>query len=140
MKIKLLLGIVLLVAAVFAVSYYVSNRGFTKWMTYAEMDAYLAPLGVKDADGKNFWDRRHWLTAVEGRWSDGRPQFRLRIGDAPKTGQYWWWWWFNQDEKSYNRHIHDMADDHCTMVYGNSFEWPDGSKRYSGVWHRVEGE
>jgi len=117
--------------------YYLDTRGFTPWMTYQQMDGFLKPLGIKDQEGKNFWDRRHWLNGVEGRWHDGQPEFRLRVGDAPEKGAYWWYWWFNQDEKSFNSHIHDQSDDHFKLVFSNVFEWPDGSKRYSGVWHKV---
>jgi hypothetical protein len=74
---------------------------------------------------------------VEGRWHNGQPQFRLRIGESPKSGPRWWSWWFNQDQASFNKHIHDLADDNFVMVCANSFQWPDGTTRYNGVWHRV---
>ncbi len=130
--------LVVLVVCLWA-DYYLQNRGFTPWMTYEEMDRFLEPLDKKDENGKNFWDHRHWLDAAEGRWYKGRPQFRLRVVDAPKTGRYSWYWWFNQDEKSINDRIHDMSDKNMTLVSFNSFEWPDGTKRYTGVWHRIGG-
>ncbi len=111
---------------------------FTAWMTYKEMDAYLAPLEKKGEDGKNYWDNRHWITAVEGRWEKGVPRFRVKTGDAPKTGRYWWYWWFNQDQESFNKKIHDLSDKGFTLVSHNSFAWPDGTLRYSGVWQKVE--
>jgi len=120
------------------VPYFLHERGFTPWMSYSEMDAYLKPLDQKDSSGRNFWDHRHWLNAVEGRWHSGQPEFRLRVGEPPKSGPYWWYWWFNQDQEGINKHIHEMSDSHFTLVYLNSFEWPDGTKRFSGVWHRSE--
>jgi hypothetical protein len=122
--------------AVLTVAVSMKNRGFTKWMTYEEMDAFWKPLEAKGDDGRNYWDRGHWLTAVEGRWHDGRPQFRLRVDGVPGERPSGWWWWFNQDEASMNRHIHEYSDKHCTLVSFNVFEWPDGTKRYSGVWHK----
>lgn len=110
---------------------------FTAWMTYKEMDAYLAPLEKKADDGKNFWDRRHWVTAVEGRWEKGIPQFRIRVADAPADGRYSWYWWFNQDQTSFNQKIHDLSDKGFTLVQHNAFAWPDGTLRYSGVWQKI---
>ncbi|WP_043583106.1 hypothetical protein [Geminisphaera colitermitum] len=111
---------------------------FTPWMNNKEMEVFLDPLGKKDANNKNFWDRGHWLAAVEGRWESGRPQFRLKIEKSPKGKKLWWFWWFNQDQESYNKHIHRLSDEGFVLVSDNSFEWPDGSRRFSGVWHKVE--
>lgn len=111
---------------------------FTPWMNYKKMQAFLDPLEKKNDKNKNFWDRGHWLSAVEGRWENGEPQFRLKIVESPKGKKCWWFWWFNQDQESYNKHIHRLSDEGFRLVSDNSFAWPDGSRRYSGVWHRVE--
>ncbi|EIQ00790.1 hypothetical protein OpiT1DRAFT_05346 [Opitutaceae bacterium TAV1] len=115
-----------------------SGRGFTPWMTYKEMGEFLAPLEKKDETNKNFWDHGHWLTAVEGRWDNGIPQFRLKIGDSPKEKKHGWFWWYNQSQESFNQHIHELSDQGFVLVQHNSFEWPDGSRRFSGVWHKIE--
>lgn len=136
MKIVLALLVALLVCGLSTAAFlYHRSAGFTPWMT--DMGDYLKPLEVKDAGGKNYWDHRHWLEAVEGRWHNGRMEWRLRAGDAPATGPYWWWWWFNQDAAGINRHILEMSDAGCTLVSFNSFTLPDGTVRYTGVWHRT---
>lgn len=113
-------------------------RKFTPWMTYAEMRDFLAPLDAKDADHKNYWDRGHWLTAVEGRWTDGVPQFRLKRGEVPAGKKTAWYWWYNQSPEDFHRHLHELSDQGFTLVHQNKFVWPDGTFRYSGVWHRIE--
>lgn len=113
------------------------GRGFSPWMTYREMDAFLQPLEAKDETGKNFWAKGHWVTAVEGRWAEGRPQFRVKIGPVPSNRKHAWYWWFNQDQTSYNKHIHRLSDQGFVLVSHNTFTWPDGTVRYSGVWHKI---
>lgn len=113
------------------------GRGFSPWMTYREMSALLDPLEAKDETGKNFWAKGHWITAVEGRWSDGRPQFRVKVGQTPRGRTHAWYWWFNQDQASYNKHLHRLSDQGFTLVSHNTFTWPDGTVRYSGVWHKI---
>lgn len=114
------------------------KASFSPWMRLPEFSARLNELEAKQADGKNFWAHGHWIAAVEGRWEKGAPEFRIRIGDTPAGQRYWWYWWFNQSREDFNRHIHRLSDDGFTLVYSNKFQWPDGSERFSGVWHKTE--
>lgn len=134
MRLRLLVP-ALLVFLVVGFLYYQKHAGFTPWMS--DMEVYFFPLGEKDENGKNHWDRRHWLTDIEGRWHNGRMEWRVRAGDAPAKGPYWWYWYYNQDEASFNRHILRLTDEQFTLVSWTSFELPDGSKRYAGIWHRT---
>ena len=111
---------------------------FTPWMRPQVFSAHLQERETKREDGKNFWARGHWITAVEGRWREGAPEYRIKIGDTPVDRRHWWYWWFNQSPEDFNRHLHRLSDDGFTLVYSNSFRWPDGSVRYSGVWHKIE--
>ncbi|MDR1283135.1 MAG: hypothetical protein LBK99_20285 [Opitutaceae bacterium] len=37
-----------------------------------------------------------------------------------------------------NKHIHELSDQGFVPVQHNSFELPDGRRRFSGVWHKIE--
>ena len=114
------------------------STGFTPWMNPASFSAFLNEHETKRDDGKNFWARGHWITAVEGRWGKGVPEYRIKIGDTPKGQPHWWYWWFNQSQADFNAHIHRLSDQGFTLVSSNHFTWPDGSTRYSGVWQKTQ--
>lgn len=114
------------------------QNAFTPWMRTVEFSSFLNEREAKQDDGKNFWSRGHRIAAVEGRWENGAPEYRIKIAAAPPDRRYWWYWWFNQSQEDFNRHLHRIADDGFTLVHTNRFEWPDGTLRYSGVWHKVD--
>lgn len=114
------------------------KNAFTPWMRSTEFSAFLNEREKKHDDGKNFWSRGHWITAVEARWEKGAPEYRIKTGNTPADRRYWWYWWFNQSQEDFNRHLHRLADDGFTLVHSNQIEWPDGTIRYSGVWHKVD--
>jgi hypothetical protein len=114
---------------------YVKNRGFTPWMSLSELNAFMKTFDSKHPGEPNYWDQGHWITAVEGRWHRGIPQYRIRYGDAPGNG-YWWYWYINQDKAGFNKKIHDYADDGFILAYWNKLRWPDGTWRYQAVWHK----
>jgi len=131
-----LIALVLIAVLLLGTRCYVRNRGFTPWMSLAELNAFMKTFDSKQPGGKNYWDQGHWITAAEGRWYCGIPQYRIHYGDAPKDQGYWWYWYFNQDAASFNKKIHDYSDDGFTLVYYNRLRWPDGAYRYQGVWHK----
>jgi hypothetical protein len=112
------------------------DKGFTPWMALSELKEYFVPLDAKDDQGKNYWDHKHWMTAVQGRWADGGPQFRFQLSSAPTDRRYGWYWYFNMDAEAYHSRLADFADKHFKLVYHNVYTWPDGSLHYSGVWQK----
>jgi hypothetical protein len=111
---------------------------FTPWMSLSEMNAFFESLEDNTPPGgKNYWDRGHWLNAVEGRWEAGIPQYRLSYGAVPESRAHWWFWYLNQDRESFDRLVHDLADDGCVLVQFNSYIRPGGSERFQGVWHKL---
>lgn len=130
--IALLLAVVLLAGA----RCYFGNRGFTPWMSLAELNAFMDTFASKHPGEPNYWDQGHWITAVDGRWHAGIPQYRIRYGDAPKNQGYWWYWFINQDQKGFNDKIHNYADQGFIMAYHSRLRWPDGACRYQAVWHK----
>ncbi len=63
---------------------------------------------------------------------------RLRFETVPPHKHAWWYWWVNQDQASFDKHLNELADDHFTLVSYSMMEWPDGTKRHYGVWHKLE--
>lgn len=110
----------------------------TAWMYRNELDSYLAQLKKKE-NGKNFWDRGHWVDTVEGRLKNGRIQYRISYSAVPPNDGYWWYWWFNQDKRTYNKRFKEMADKGLTLVYKQSFKRQDGTERFQTVWHKLNG-
>jgi hypothetical protein len=120
---------------------YEANKGFTPWMTGAELNKFCAGFDTTPPGGHpNFWDKGHWIDAVEGRWHEGVPQYRLKYSDSPHgSGRYLWWYrYYNMDQQSYSRLVHELADQGFTLLDPNSFLRPDDSRRYQGVWHKVQ--
>jgi hypothetical protein len=115
-----------------------ADAGFTPWMSHGELDTFLAQFDTNPPGGHpNYWDRGHWINAVEGRWHDGIPQYRIRYGPVPSHKGLWWYWYLNQDQESFSSHVHEMADQGFTLLDPNSFSRPDDTRRYQGVWHKV---
>ncbi len=109
-------------------------------MRPAEFSAFLQEKEGKGADGKNFWSRGHWVSAVEARWHEGYPQHRLRIERAPVGQKYWWYWWFDQTPAEFGQHLRRLAAEDFQLVHSYRLEWPDGTVRHGGVWHKVAAE
>jgi len=110
---------------------------FSEWLTLTEIDEYMQELDGDKPGGKNFWDRGHRITAAEGRWKNGIPQYRIAYEVVPPSKAHWWFWYINQDQKSFDKHVHRLADDGYTLVYHNSYIRPGGSERFQGVWHKL---
>ena len=118
----------------------VENPGaeFTPWMDKSQMDAFMTELDGAKPGGKNFWDRGHWILAVEGRWQDGKPEHRIRYGAIPKGKRgILWYWWMNCNQEEWDGHVERYADAGLTLTHWTSYTRPDGRKIYDGVWHKV---
>jgi len=114
-----------------------SHRGFTDWMTIPEMKTFLKPADTQTPEEAKIWDHR-WATEIQNRWSDGAAEFRIRIGDAPKTGLYLWSWGLNLDRVHMDALLEDMGNKGFRLVSLSTFKWPDGSERFSGIWHKTD--
>jgi hypothetical protein len=134
-----LVAIGILALAICSWRYYVANRGFTPWMDNQQMDAFMKSLDGDRPGGKNYFDRGHWITAVEGRWHDGKPEHRIRYADTPKdVNHLYWYWWLNANQQEWAGHVEHYADDGFTLVHYSSYLRPDGRMIYDGVWHKVD--
>lgn len=106
------------------------------WLDAVDFKAHLAELEQKE-DGKNFWDRGHWIDKADGRWKDGKPQFKIQYSEVPANNGYLWYWWFGQSKENFGKRITEMADKGMTMVHHQSYERPDGTLRYQAVWQQL---
>jgi hypothetical protein len=113
------------------------EKPFTPWMSLSELNAYMEKLDGDKPEGKNFWDRGNWISGVEGRWEAGIPQYRISHNPVPARRAHWWMWFINQDQKSFDKQVHDLADDGYTLVHFNSYVRPGGGERFQGVWQKL---
>ena len=114
-----------------------ADSEFTAWMSQSNLNAYLEKLDGDKPGDKNYWDRGNWITSVEGRWEAGIPQYRISYAKVPEGRAHWWFWFVNQDQKSFDEHVHALADEGFTLVQFNSYVRPGGSERFQGVWHKL---
>ena len=78
------IALALIVVSLLGYRCYLRNRDFTPWMSLSELNAFMKTFDSKHPGERNYWDQGHWITAVDGRWHCGIPQYRIRYGDAPK--------------------------------------------------------
>ncbi len=130
--------ILALAAIVILVIWWQKNAGFTPWMSRPDLDHFLSQFDTTPPGGHpNYWDKGHWINAVEGRWHDGIPQYRIRYGPVPRHRDLWWYWYLNQPQDSFTAHVNQLADEGFVLLDPNFCVWPDGTRRYQGVWHKV---
>ena len=128
--------LVLIVVSLLSYRCYSRNRGFTSWMSLSELNAFMTTFDSKHPGEPSYWDQGHWITAVDGRWHCGIPQYRIRYGDAPKGQGFRWYWFINQDRGSFNHDIQRYTEDGFILGFYSRLRWPDGTFRYQGVWHK----
>jgi len=121
-----------------SVAWWQKNAGFTPWMSRPDLDHYLSQFDTTPPGGHpNYWDKGHWINAVEGRWHDNLPQYRIRYGPVPPHKHYAWYWYINQPQDSFTAHVNQMSENGFVLLDPNSCVWPDGTRRYQGVWHKL---
>ena len=114
-----------------------SSSDFTPWMANPEFGNFLLKLRGTKAHPSAYWGNGHWINAVEGRWHDGVAQYRITYGPKPKHKALWWYWYLGIGQQSFKQHAGEMAAQGYTLLDGNYYTKPDGTRRYQGVWHKV---
>ena len=111
---------------------------FTPWMTDPELHTFMSQFDSNPpGHHPNYWDKGHWINAVEGRYHDGAIQFRITYGPVPKHKALWWYWYLGIGKDHFDSLAAEKAAAGFTLLDANSFPMPDGSRRYQGVWHKV---
>jgi tetratricopeptide (TPR) repeat protein len=130
MRISLFVWVLLVSYSVFA-----KAEDFTGWMTKSDLDSYFEILNKADTES-SYFDKGHWISAVEGRWNGEETEYRVIIEDSPNR-PFKWWWWFGQSQDAFVRKIKKYEKSRTSLVYAQSFLMPDGSARYQGVWLKM---
>lgn len=112
----------------------VSEPDLTPWMSPLSLDTYIRQKnrGFRES----FWDRGHWIEAIEGRWHEGRRQFRIAFDTIPDRERFQWYCRIDQTEAEYRDTLSRLRREGYTLVQGQVYERPDKTKRYQGVRHR----
>lgn len=120
------------------VCYFYSNRDFSPWMSETEMNLFLQKFN-ETKPGEEPWKSTHWVTAVQGRWSDGIAQYRIRSAAItfPRATPFAWRYFYKMDQATFSKTIQDLGDQGFALVDYHSFKLPDGTRRYQGVWHKI---
>ena len=100
---------------------------FSRWMDFDEIEHFHSQL-----DGK-----RYWIVDVEGRWSGGEPERRVRTRVAPPGLQHRWFWWCGKSRAEFAELDRQYQRQGFERVSLHSFTDGEGRIRHSGVWHRV---
>lgn len=108
---------------------------FTPWMSPDDLDAWVK----KQNDGHtvSFWQRGHWITAVEGRWEGESHQFRIAFDTTPQLQNWRWQYRVNQTPEEFMQNSNDLQTQGYRMVQVQSFDHPDKRRRYQAVWEKT---
>ncbi|MEX2580061.1 MAG: hypothetical protein WD342_13465 [Verrucomicrobiales bacterium] len=112
----------------------IDDSQFTPWLSPLALDGYIR----KKNEGfeQSFWERGHWITAVEGRWADGTHEFRIAYEPIPDTAEWRWHYRANQAQEEFAESIDEFSEDGYTLIHSQAFDRPDGTKRFQGVWRK----
>ena len=107
---------------------------FTAWMTPLALDTYIR---LKNRGySESFWQRGHWITAVEGRWENGSQEFRIALDKVPDLNRWQWQYRVNQTTEEFANASRDFADRGFELVHTQTFTEPGGKSRFQAVWQR----
>ena len=113
-----------------------SEEEFTSWMSPLALDTYIRQKN--GSHDQSFWQRGHWMSAVEGRWQESGHEFRIVFSKMPTNGKWRWQYRANQTLEAFIRSHEELGRQGYTMIQSQAFERPDGTRRYQGVWHQRE--
>lgn len=114
----------------------VSSDQFTDWMTPIELNRHIHALN--QGQEVSFWDRGHWIVAVEGRWSQNRQEYRIVYEKTPKNTNFQWRYRIAQSKDAFARTIDQFRNEGFTLVQSQVFENPDRSRQYQAVWRKMD--
>lgn len=104
------------------------------WMSTAETVEFIKPLEARATSGEQ--TERRWASGLESRWTDGRAEHRVTTSPAP-AGAYAWFWCINLPKEKLSGRLEELDAKGFRLVGSLSrVTWPDGSDRFSGVWHK----
>ncbi len=105
---------------------------FTSWMTPLALDTYIRHRN--SGYSESFWERGHWITAVEGRWENGEREFRISFDQIPDRQRWQWQYRVNHTAEEFVQASREFSAQGYKLVQSQSFREPSGTPRYQGVW------
>lgn len=112
------------------------DKDFTYWMSPSDLNATIQLLN--SGHDRGFWERGHWIKAVEGRWHDGNHEFRIAYEKMPSATAFQWQYRANQTQEQFTRLIDDFSRRGFKLIQSNSFRRPDQTLRFQGVWKKSD--
>lgn len=112
----------------------IADSDFTLWMSPLALDTYIRQKNR--GFEQTFWERGHWIKAVEGRWEKGGHEFRIAFAANPDPDRLQWYYRIDQTESEFSEALRRFQNDGYTLVQSHAYDHPDGTKRFQGVWQR----
>lgn len=113
----------------------VTSEDFTSWMSPLALDTYIRQKNR--GFEKTFWERGHWIKAVEGRWNNGAHEFRIAFAANPDPDRVQWCYRIDQTEAQFTETLNRLRNEGYTLAQSHAYDHPDGSRRFQGVWQRT---
>ena len=112
----------------------VAENDFTLWMSPLALDTFIRQRNR--GFEKTYWERGHWIKAVEGRWGDGAHEFRIAIAKMPDEARLHWYYRIDQTEREFSETLQRLEKEGYSLAQSQDYDHPDGTKRYQGVWQK----
>lgn len=112
----------------------IDEQKFTPWLSPEQLDQHIRKKN--EGFDESFWERGHWIKAVEGRWAEGNHQFRIAYEPIPNPDTWQWQYRVNQTQRSFAASIREMSERGFQLFQTQSYLRPDGERRFQGVWQR----
>lgn len=109
---------------------------FTSWMTPTALNQHI--LSLNQGQEVSFWDRGHWIIAVEGRWANNRQEYRIIYEQVPRESNFQWRYRIAQSPDAFARNITQLESDGFTLVQSQFYEMPGKYRLYQAVWQRMD--
>lgn len=114
----------------------VTTGTFTPWMTPDGLDSWVRKRN--EGHSVSFWQRGHWITAVEGRWNGDTHEFRIAFDSTPSSPDWRWQYRVNQTPEEFMENSNKLQAEGFRMVQVQSFDHPDKRRRYQAVWEKAD--
>jgi len=116
----------------------IDDQKFTPWLSPQALDDYIQ--NKNQGFEQTFWQRGHWIRAVEGRWGNGNHEFRIAYEPLPNPDTWQWQYRVNQSQNDFAASIKEMSVHGYSLYQTQFYKRPDGARRFQGVWQREIGD
>lgn len=108
---------------------------FTNWMTPEALNQHI--LSLNQGFTTSFWDRGHWIVAVEGRWVSNYQEFRIVYEATPEKKDFSWRYRIAQTKDVFDSNLRKLERDGYQLVQSQAFLHPDNTHRFQAVWQKL---